>query len=236
MEYYEMIDPGTNVYHLLFYMISNFLIADTNKEIYYYYPYKNNKLEDELLELLPPNFHRQAEKIQGIHYTTFMHAIPIFEDTALPQSYVLLRHLFKNSIYPQILKKKIYIRRNPKHMGTAKRTLINTMDVDICMSLLGFEIVELEDYKVPEQIKKVTEAEVIVSPHGAALAYTVFCHPGTNIIEIYKSNTKPKRHYMHIAQECKLTFFRFNDVKVVDEDENMEVNVHSLFNFLKDFI
>jgi hypothetical protein len=52
MQYFEMIDGGgNNPYHLLFYMISNFLIADINKPITYYYPHKNCKFEDEMLAL-----------------------------------------------------------------------------------------------------------------------------------------------------------------------------------------
>jgi len=235
-QYYEMIDGGgSNVYHLLFYMISNFLIADVNKPIRYYYPLKENKLENEMLALLPGNFVREYEKTPGIIYTSFMRAIPIFEDMALPQSYNLIRYLFREWCRPlpaTIGGKKIYISRNPHKLPEKRRTFQNEKDVIECMKILGFEILEMEMYSVKEQIGRISEASVIVSAHGAALAFSVFCHPGTTIVEIFKETTKPKRHYMHIAKCLALQFTRFNQVDIIDEHENMIVNVHALYSSL----
>jgi hypothetical protein len=107
MEYYEMVDRGGhNVYHLLIFMISSFLIANLDKQIYYYYPFKDVKFEDQMLNLLPPNFHRQNKKTEGISYKSLLNAIPTFEDSAIPESYFFLRKLFKNFIYPTVPKKE----------------------------------------------------------------------------------------------------------------------------------
>ncbi len=228
-----MIDGGgNNVYHLLFYMISNFLIADTEKQIHYYYPFKGCKLEDEMLALLPSNFIRCNTKIPGEHYASFMNAIPIFEDTALPESYFLLRKLFAPHIHP-CMKKKIYVRRSQKSLKEVKRTFLNEDEVSYCMKICGFDIIEMEDYSVKDQMKLFSEADTIVSAHGAALSFTLFCHPGTKVIEIFKATTKQKRHYQHIAQVLGLDFTRFSDVSVVDNDENMIVNTHALYDLLK---
>ena len=63
LEYYEIIDGGEdNVYHFLFYMISNFLISNINNDIIYYYPNKNGcKVSEGFLSLLPSNFHRHLD-------------------------------------------------------------------------------------------------------------------------------------------------------------------------------
>lgn len=230
MQYFEMIDGGgNNVYHLLFYMISNFLIADDiQKPISYYYPRKDCRLENEMLALLPPNFKRVYQKDPSVTYTTFMHAIPIFEDTALQQSYSLVRTLFKASCVPHNNPNlRVYVQRLAK-----QRSFVNEPDVTECMEMLGFKIVRMEELSVAEQIRLFSEASVIVGAHGAALAYTVFCHAGTKIVEIYKPSTKPRRHYMHIASCLDLNFTRFSHVTNCDADENMNVNVHELYKFL----
>jgi len=113
VEYYEMIDGGEGVlYHLFFYMIANFLIANVNEPIVYYYPNKKDcAVSEGFLKLLPSNFTRQLVKDPAIEYRTFMHAIPCFKDVALPESYKLLRYLFREHIKPMIPNKKVYIQR-----------------------------------------------------------------------------------------------------------------------------
>jgi capsular polysaccharide biosynthesis protein len=186
-----------------------------------------------MLALLPPNFKRVYEKDPSVTYRTFMHAIPIFEDTALPQSYPLIRTLFKNSCAsnknPNL---RIYVQRVPTKEEDKRRTFVNERDVTDCMEMLGFKIVRMEELSVAEQIRLFSEASVIVSAHGAALAYTVFCHAGTKIVEIYRPSAKPRRHYMHIASCLNLNFTRFSHVTVCDANENMNVNVHELYKVL----
>ena len=48
-------------------------------------------------------------KDNNIVYKSFMHAIPIFKDFALPNSYHLIRQLFKDSISTSIIPGKKYI-------------------------------------------------------------------------------------------------------------------------------
>jgi capsular polysaccharide biosynthesis protein len=230
-ECFEMIDGGEhNPYHFLFYMLSNFLITDVNKQLIYYYPNKKDcKVSEGFLQLLPPNFIRHTTKQTGIVYKPFISTIPIFEDVALPQSYHLVRHLFKNCMAPELKKgKSIYIQRKPGET----RTFINEKDLQRSLESNGYETIILENYEIKEQIRIVSEAEYIIGAHGAGLAFTVFCNQHAKVIEICGKNNNVSKHYYHIAHMLGHHIFRFQDV-IINEDDNTLVNIKELDAFLK---
>jgi capsular polysaccharide biosynthesis protein len=49
----------------------------------------------------------------------------------------------------------------------------------------GFRRLFLEEMSWPEQIVAFSRARVVVSPHGAGLANSVFCRPGARIVELF---------------------------------------------------
>lgn len=229
-ESFEMIDGGEhNPYHFLFYMLSNFLITDVNKRLIYYYPNKKDcKVSEGFLQLLPPNFIRHTTKQPDLAYTSFMHAIPIMVDIALPESYSLIRHLFKSHMAPLKKGKSIYIQRKASEI----RTFINEEDVQNMLEMNGYETVLLENYEIKEQIRIVSEAEYIIGAHGAGLAFTVFCDPSAKVVEIFGKGNNDRKHYYHIAHVLGHRFFRFQDARI-NEDDNSFVNVKELDSFLK---
>jgi hypothetical protein len=235
-EFYEMIDGGEgNVYHFLFYMLSNFLISkDISGDIVYYYPNKTNcPVSEGFLGLLPKNFVRHLVKDPSVKYTTFMHAIPCFKDYALPESYQLLRQLYKPHLSLTLTPgKKLYIQRK----NTKDRMFINETDVQKSLEKLGYQTVSLEDYTIKEQIRMISESEHIVGAHGAGLALTVFCHPSAKVLEIYGAKNSERRHYYHIAHILKHRFMRFQDVLVSNtEFQHMIVNVAKLEEILQEW-
>lgn len=67
----------------------------------------------------------------------------------------------------------------------ANRRIINEPAVIALLSQLGFRCVDLESLSVIEQAALLANAEVVVSPHGSGLTNTIFCQPGTKVIEIF---------------------------------------------------
>ena len=230
MAAYEIIDAGEhNPYHFLFYMIANFIRVDISKDIVYYYPNKkNNKISEGFLALLPPNFTRHYEKDPAIQYTSFMNFIPNFKDFALPIVYKFVRILYAQHCAPaQIKGRKIYIQRK----APFPRSFTNESAVQNFLEAAGYETILLENHSVKEQIRIVSEAEFVVGGHGAGLAFLVFCHPDTKIIEITSNKNTETRHYYHMATAMGQRFFRFQDVEV-DSQGNGLVNVESLGEML----
>lgn len=233
VNHYEMIDGGEgNVYHFLFIMVANFLIANVDEDLVYYYPNKTNcKVSEGFLALLPKHFHRQYEKQPNIQYISFMHAIPIFHDTSLPESYFLIRKLFGHACSKQIVKgKRIYILRI-----SPARSLYNEFQVSNLMRSYGFEIVQLEQHSISEQIRMFSEAELVCGAHGAGLAFTVFCNSGVKIIEILGSPITQLRHYIHLAHVLQFPFCRFDGVVMCDKENNMFVDTDRLEHCLQEF-
>ena len=76
--------------------------------------------------------------------------------------------------------KRLYISRE-----TARwRRVMNEPELVACLAQYGFQKVELESMPFLDQVRLFHQAEVIVAPHGAALANIVFSPPGTKVIEL----------------------------------------------------
>lgn len=91
--------------------------------------------------------------------------------------------LGKNSLVknPQ---KKIYISRN----RSSNRRLINEEEVINLLLKYDFEIINLELLTVAKQAELLSQANIVISPHGSGLSNLVFCQPKTKVIEIFAPN------------------------------------------------
>jgi capsular polysaccharide biosynthesis protein len=78
--------------------------------------------------------------------------------------------------------RRMYITR-----GNGKNTprLVNEEAILDILRPLGFEVFDPGQHSVQDQIDCFTAAEVIVAPHGAALANLTFCSPGTRVLELF---------------------------------------------------
>ncbi len=75
--------------------------------------------------------------------------------------------------------KMIYVRRN-----TPPRGLHNDAELSATLAAAGFEIVAPETLSFADQVRCYRQARVVVSPHGAGLANTIFCRPDTVVVEL----------------------------------------------------
>ncbi|MDF2662750.1 MAG: capsular polysaccharide biosynthesis protein [Paenibacillus sp.] len=86
-----------------------------------------------------------------------------------------------HGIEPSAEKERIYISR----AKAKKRKLLNEEDVMRVLGNHGFRKVHLEEMTLPEQIRLFASAEAVAGPHGAGFTNTVFCNPGTRVIEMF---------------------------------------------------
>lgn len=75
--------------------------------------------------------------------------------------------------------RRLYLTRT----GAAFRRLRNEDEVVAVLAPLGFEVVRCERWSLTEQRRAFREAAVVVAPHGSALTNTVYCQPGTKVLE-----------------------------------------------------
>jgi hypothetical protein len=91
----------------------------------------------------------------------------------------------------QPAKRNIYLSRN-KYEG---RRISNECDLLTVLDRYDFHTVYPEELSVSEQIRLFKNADVIVSPHGASLANTIFCENVT-LVEIFNQNYGTPTFYL----------------------------------------
>lgn len=145
-----------------------------------------------------------------------------------------LKDLFLGSLPPEIeIHKRIYVSRN-------KAKVRRILKEEILWRVLekhGFTFVTLENMTIKEQAQLFSNARMIVSAHGAALANTVFCNPGTKILEFraVDHTILHYRLYEHLSSIAGLEHFTFmvkslpgkysknaSENDLIVEEENLE--------------
>lgn len=95
----------------------------------------------------------------------------------------------------------IYISRN----GAAKRRLIGEERLVEALARRGFRSVRTETHEPAEIIEMMARAPAVVSMLGAGLANTLYCQPGTRVVEISSEHHWTPELYF-IAQAAGLSF------------------------------
>jgi capsular polysaccharide biosynthesis protein len=133
--------------------------------------------------------------------------------------------------------KRIYVSRK----RAAVRRIINEDELANLLRSANFELLELESMTWDEQVAIFAQAEVVLAPHGAALANIAFCEPGSLIVEI-GTRTGYKDFYLYLAASAQLRY-RFIEARPrVDaktdslraiENEDMIVDLAAVQKFLE---
>lgn len=128
----------------------------------------------------------------------------------------------------------IYINRS----GVAHRRVTNEDEVVELLTQNGFQDVSLESMPILDQIRMMSSAEVVCSPHGAGLTNLVFCQPGTKVIEFLSPNDV-SHVYWTLASQMELKYFYLIGELMPESEtsrfeEDIRINVGSLSKILHD--
>lgn len=120
------------------------------------------------------------------------------------QAYMFLLKVFL-PLLPQVEPiKKIYISRSK----ASKRRVTNEEKFNAFLESRGFTRIYMEDVPPLVQMAICANADVVISPHGAALTNTLFCRAGTKVIEICTPKMRDLQHFEHIAVVRYLNYMR----------------------------
>lgn len=126
-----------------------------------------------------------TEQIQSQHIQADRLIVPSYPSSPAWMSHYVcqwLRTVFLSQDKTQRSKgDRIYITRQQ----TSNRRIINESAVVEFLNQFNFQCIALESLSVVEQAALLANAEVVIAPHGGGLTNTVFCQPGTKIIEIF---------------------------------------------------
>ncbi|MEG4490212.1 tetratricopeptide repeat protein [Microcoleus sp. D3_18_C4] len=109
-----------------------------------------------------------------------------------------LKGIIPSSSYP----KRIYISRSKARY----RRVLNEKDVVEVLENFGFVSILPESMSLAEQIAHFYHAEVIVAAHGSGLTNTIFCRPGTKVIELVSPHYI-SHYYWGISQYLQLEHY-----------------------------
>ena len=212
-----------------------------------------------IITFLPRIFYANSKKINiAVHRNTpnkIRNFIKIICDKKkIETKFIFLDdgfYKFKNSQIPQFLnqnkaikllnsliinnkanKNKIYISRQ----NCNYRNLLNENDIISYLTKLNFEIIDLNNFSIPEQIDLFSNAEVIIAPTGSGLANIAFCQKGTKVIEIcpkyqHKYEDIFKNRYSSIAKFLKLDYFSLEaDPIDIDNPSSRKTIIPKIFN------
>jgi capsular polysaccharide biosynthesis protein len=82
---------------------------------------------------------------------------------------------------------------------------VNEGELEKLLRVANFTLVELETKSWKEQVGAFANAEVILAPHGAALANIAFCKPGSLVAEI-STRGGYKDFYLQLAAAARLRY------------------------------
>ena len=117
--------------------------------------------------------------------------------------------------------KRIYITRK----NESARRISNENDLFNYLSKIGFEIIDPGNLDFPEQVNYFSNAEWIVSPHGAALSNIVWCNEKVKIVEL-NGDQDVRWHFAKIANTLNLDYTLLLG-KTID-NMYFETNIQSL--------
>ena len=165
-------------------------------------------------------FHRQSLEALGIAPQRFICAgkySHIQADTlyactrprmeVAPQNAAYLYRLLAGqpwSLTESTTRRNIYIARKPRD----PRNIVNEGELLAALKPWNFTKHYLEDLSVREQIQLFQQADFVIGPHGAGLVNTVFCRPGTCVIEI-GTPVRPSALFYYIAHHRGLRYCNF---------------------------
>ena len=146
---------------------------------------------------------------------------------------IFLQELFNELRKVSEKKSRLFVSRS----RAATRRLINENEIYSVLAEMNFKKVFLEELSFDEQVSLFTNAETIISPHGAGLANLVFCSPRTVVIELFP-NASESSIYSDIADLVGLNYSKINefheasDVQVSDLHIDFRIDLKLILNRL----
>jgi capsular polysaccharide biosynthesis protein len=230
---------GNNYFHFLFDLITKLRIYqeyfDLNEVDYFYVPGTYHWQKKILLlfdikeeRLIDSNKfrHIKANEIIAIDHPWYRKGYVQQEIGYLPEWIIIyLREKFLNLKKKFKASKKVFIDRSDSQYNHCK--LINNQDIIEYLKLKGFESYQVSKLDFFEQIYLFENADIIISPHGAALTNIIFSKPNLQLVELIPNNHDSVK-CQRISKILNFNYKRINlkqmDSSDVDGDIRVEIS------------
>ena len=237
---------GKNYFHFLFDIITKLKIFQLNSslnEIDYFYVPGVSAWQKKILSLFEINENRlidsnkfrhiKGSEIIAIDHPWYKKGFVQQEIINLPEwSIFFLREKFLKFKKKFDASKKIFIDRSDSLYNRCK--LINNREVIDFLSTKGFKSYQVSRLDFFEQIYLFENADIIISPHGAALTNIIFSKPSLKLFELIPNN--------HGSVKCerisKFLNFEYNKITLdplnpINPEGDIKIEINELEKILK---
>lgn len=99
--------------------------------------------------------------------------------------------------------RKVYFTRK----SASKRKVINELDLELMLIKRNFEIISADELSFESQMQLMSETEVLIGLHGAALTNMIFLPSGSKVIE-FRNAKDPNSHcYFNLASALQIPYY-----------------------------
>jgi hypothetical protein len=177
-----------NYYHFLMDVLPRLGVLEQSGEVerpsLWYVPARSS-FQRQLLDLAGIGPDQRIDSTEVLHVRAECLVVPGLPATDVknpPWVVAFLRRLLLPPHLERVPGRHIYVTRGDQRNN---RIVVNEGQVLEALAPWGFERIDPGALSVAAQIKAFAEADVIVAPHGAALANLVFASPGATLIELF---------------------------------------------------
>jgi hypothetical protein len=188
-----------NYYHFLVDVLPRLAIAAGSPSIpapdRWYVPAEQG-FQRELLELAGVSEDQRVDASTVPHVVADTLVVPGLPSTIVrnpPWATAYLRELLLPAGLAATAGRGVYVTRGQTRNN---RVVRNEADVVGALTARGFAVIDPSRMTVREQIEAFATADVIVAPHGAALANLVFASPGSAVVELFPAGHARADYWM----------------------------------------
>jgi capsular polysaccharide biosynthesis protein len=120
---------------------------------------------------------------------------------------------------------RIYVSR----ANAKTRKITNEREVQAILNDHGFRTVYLENYSFCDQLTIISEAKILVGPHGAGLSHMMFMQKNSKVMELRPSGTPQNNCYFNLANAFELQYYyqlcSSEDGSSDFQESNLQVNI-----------
>ncbi|UOG75711.1 glycosyltransferase family 61 protein [Hymenobacter tibetensis] len=115
---------------------------------------------------------------------------------------VLAKQLKERLALPYSHTRKLYVKRS----NAAYRRVLNEVAVEALLVAHGFEVIDFDEYSIPEQARLAASAAIMVGMHGAGLTNAVFMPIGARLVEFRRTGVHHNHCYWFLAAGVGLEY------------------------------
>lgn len=186
---------------------------------------KEKRFQRESLEILQVDPAKIISPSNETHLEAGELVVPSLPGTigrVTPKSCKFLRSNFLRDLPNDNPTRFLYITRK----DALTRRVANEAEIIDCLRHFDFEVIELENRSVSEQVELFADARMIVGPHGAGLTNLVFAQAGAAIIEFMPET------YFNPCFEILAGLMSLNYCRI--QGRSLSADIHDQFVEMKD--